>query len=922
MNPHLKTFLNLIREVMQESAKAVLYWLIIIGLALPAPYSSAAPTASAAPAAPAAEPTQAEIDYKISSQFVKLAELTKRIRENPPADAQALKNLRSEAHHLAQELNDFIHEELNPRDVELKVARASWDKKTYPTDDISMNRIWEQDSRRIELTQAKEQLNALTAQAGLSFRGKFLIDPNGKIEQANVGDVVIIPQLASKETLRQETPARIKENLKAWGGVGYRGAKHFSVQYANFSIAMGFMALSQIGAQKAGWVETTDPAAFENWEKQTFNLLGAVGFGFFMMVNHPVVNLYKNLRQMKMLKLVPDAILHGLLVNLGMTAGMLAQSLFQDMWNDKDLWQCVRPYYNSRATPVKDSCQKMRANWMDNGKSLQYLPSILSMLAATPMATAARTAIAYAGARPINAIRKASLVMGFSGGLLVHKNKLGELAMKGFAKIPGAFVAVGDFVLFLAISAKVTDEFVHDAVQHARMNHFDPNAWAAKTLDIHSDFFWPINPGLQPFANALEVEATNAYSAHNYLMDFYRQMQANGWKQPAPVSACVPPAEVEAAKKIDPEAAKEKWWFQNWWERSSHKKSQRQLTCEVFARPTELLERYAKVNTEWRSVVMNHFSTSVNNWISMISQFSTVMNASHTLGLHLAEEKLKSMQPQNVAPDLSRIALAKAIGTELPSDDPNAEPIQREHSNFLDGSWLPTPELVDYVVAGFACGPEPKLDPKAVKTGILPRFFENAYSLFARQFYNESYFTTPWGSSTHFIPVKLTNKTRAVCENVRRDIYSNVNYMLGNPFPDLTGKSSENPFSGPFDDGQKKYQTLADYVFANMDPEIYKQIGDSTGFPLWWNQNIKIPMIPVWGEYMKLYDSFIQNKYLPKVFDRSFSGGCRLAQEMTKHSAKVKSSELESLNAIPYADANGKEIPGGKNDGKCAASTA
>jgi hypothetical protein len=919
-----KSFLKLIHEVLQEAGRVSLYWLLILGLALPGPTVLAAPTAT--------EPTREEVDADIKDKFEKLNVLVDQISLNRPTEGESLETLRSKAHSLAIELNTVIHEELNPLDVELTRAGESYKNKTYYYQDpVSMDRIWEKSYRRNDLWDLKHQLNAQTSKVGLSFRGKFLIDPNGKIEATNVGNAIILPDLSNKDTVGKETPAKIKESLKAWGAMGYHGAKHFSVQYANFSVAMGFMALSQLGAQKAGWVETTDPAAFENWEKQTINLLGAVGFGFFMLANHPIVNSYKNLRQLKILGQIPDSILRGLLINLGMTAGMLAQSLFQDMWTDKDLWQCVRPYYNSRAKLVNDSCQKMRANWLDNGKSLQYLPSILSMLAATPLATAARTAIGAAASKVgLDRARKSIIGATFAGGLLVHESKLGKIAMSGIAKLPGAFVAVGDFVLFLAISAHVTDEFIHDSVQHARMNHFDPNAWAAKTLDIHSDFFWPLSPGIQPFANALEVEATNAYSAHNYLMDFYRQMQANGWKQPARVEACVPKAEIEAAKKIDPIAAKDKWWFQNWWERSSHKKSQRQLTCEVFARPFELIERYAKVNSDWRTAIMNHFAMSVNNWIEMINQFSTVMNASRTLGLHLAEEKLKFTQKQGstpaVLPDLSRAALAKAIGTELPSDDANAEEPHRVHAKFLDGSWfgswVPTPELVDYVVAGFACGPDPKLDPKAIKTTAWPRFFKDVYSFFARQFYTESYFTTPWGSSTHFIPVKLTNKNRVICENISTSLYGNVNYMLGNPFPDLTGPQVRNPFTGPFTDGEQKYQTLVDYVFANMDPEIYKQRADSTGFPYWWNQNIKIPMIAVWTEYSKLYESFIQNKYLPKLFDRSFSGGCRLAEEMTKQTAKVKSSDLENFSAIPFADSNGKEIPGDKSDGKCSVSTA
>lgn len=689
-----------------------------------------------------------------------------------------------------------------------------------------------------------------------------------------------------------EAPARLHERLIS---AAAHGTAHFTTQYISFSMAMGIIALSQIGVQSSlqavglGQGAQTDPNAFENWEKQTFNLLGAEGFAFFMLGSHSTIELLKNLHFGFGHGDIPAHLMPTYLNFLGMTAGSVAQSLFMDLHNDKDVWACVRPYYDSSLKPNPQACEQMRANWITKGKILQYTPSILSMLGSTAISSAIQSSLSTVAnsesivANGENGLGRIAHIK-FKGASLVEKSRVGRVIAKGMRFFPVKLVGLGDFVMFLLVDTYVTQEPINQGWQNLRSHYVDINAWLNKSANLHAEFFWPKEGSIQAIANAFDVEATNPYTAHLYYMDMLKKMQETGWKKPAGPETCVPKSVIEAAKEDD---INNHWLPARWWMQSERRKSQQQLSCEVLSRPADLLTRYGEVGREWRGVVMSPFSSAQNNWITMLSQFTSIYGSSMKLAGYLAEQKFNAVYKQaKDKPDLSREALAKIIGVPLAgakNAPAEAEGEQKDKGNsmFLDNTWMPTPEVIDFVVAGFSCGPDVKLDPSKVSVLPIPQWFDALYSAAARNITSPSYMTTPWGSSLHFVPPKLTNKGRALCENVPNSLFDTVNIMTGGWLPSLYEPKVLNPFTGPFvDEDKKSYDTMADYLFDNLDPEIYKPMGAYSGFPTWWSNHMTKPITPVYQKYADVYNNLITAKYLPLLFDRTYKFGCRQAESV------------------------------------------
>jgi hypothetical protein len=728
-----------------------------------------------------------------------------------------------------------------------------------------------------------------------SIPAQLLRDPEAQPDPKNLVDVAVRSQHGSADELREESPRRVFERIRDWKHAGYQGAVHFTNQYATFSIATGAMMLYEMGT-KGSNIDPTDPVALQNWENQTFNAMGAAGFAVFMAANHPVVQMYHSLKGLARENKLAHSTLQSLFGYLGMAAGSWAQNMFTEVWSDKDVWDCLRPYHNSSATIVPQACEKMRNTWINSGKILKYWPSVVAMMGSAGISTMVREGISWSGgklvaSKPISGAKAKFLAAGFD---LVHKSRLAELtsalvtkvpggraAAQTLAMAPGAVAGVGDFVLFFAINADFTEDFVNSQMQDFRMNYVDPNAWMAKNLHYHTDFIWPTVGTYQPIQNAFDVEATNTYNAHNYLMDFYRLMQTSGWKKPGAVSDCAPISVQEALARAKSQPAPTKATL-------LPTKSNQQLSCEVLRQPDKLIERYGELNREWRGILLDPYTRSVNNWVEMIDQFYTVYDGTKRLATHLTDAKHALVYQQSgQVPDLSREALAKVLrnkgnATDSQNSDNENEDGPRKHNAFLDNTWVPTPELVDFIVAGFACGPDATLDTAAMKKGYFARFFDDVYSYFAHRLSSESYLTTPWGSSINFVPPKLTNKSRAICDNVSRDMYSTVNYMLGNPFPNLTKNPVKNPFTGPFyDEDRKSYRSMAEFVFNNMDPEVYRLRGGGNNFDIWWDDRFTTPVKAVWENYVNVYDQFINKKYMPALFDRTYRGGCRAGQDIS-----------------------------------------
>lgn len=698
-----------------------------------------------------------------------------------------------------------------------KELRELTDANGNPRNRSDRNRINELRHRAQILSIVVSDLAQFIGRHGGEIHATFFVDPNKGPSEENIRSARIsLPAIPLTEADFEDSN-RQKHRLRSIVNKVGGAAVNFSNQYFAYSIATGIIAMSQLQ-----FADTSNPNALELWIQQTTDIMGAAGFMIFMAANHKMIHLLNRIKS----KRLPRS----MIPYLGMAAGSFAQSYFHDLWVDKDLWKCLRSYYDSKAQPNPAACDKAKRTWIagQHAKILQYAPTVISMIGSAALAGAVRSALLASGGP--QALKQGYMKVVAKGVRLFSKAQWARRATILASGLPGVVVTIGDFVLFIALDAHVLHEPVNQLWQNMRMNYFDPQAFLDNRLGLHSEVLFPRENTYQLIDNAFDVEATNLRSAHEYFMETLELMGQSGWQRPPETRTCAPKEIAEGIESGKLKQLKDIWFFQRLY---SRQKSAQQLRCEIFSRPADLFERYASVNREWRSVLLNHYSIGQSNWLNFIDRFSKLYEASYLLAKHLAKLKFEMVENGvSERPDLSRETLAKVINAPLSTDSPDEERPEAAHASKLEKTAIPTPELIDYVIASFACGPK----PNASVVG-------NSVNL-----------KTPYGSNPKFLPPKLTNADYSIC--------------VVNPY---NGKT-RNPFDGFFIDwknNRKVYNSLAEYVFDHLDPELYQKIGINFSFENWWTQNIREPVAPVWAAYEDAYAQFIAESYVPVLFDRS-----------------------------------------------------
>lgn len=876
-----------------EVARTLLFWCLVASIAFTTQGALAEPPRDGNPEAAAAARTQTTADIDRRAQQIQAAlsntsgtngspesvdQLTNAWSEvianklpavkGLPSESPERKAVFDEANRLTERLYSRIEAELAPMHGEMLELANQSKASQQPVD---QNKAVDLFKRIGPLSERLEAIQRVAGENGLKLPGVVQLDPNAPPSPDNVARASINVEEGSKEQLAANRPAMINQHRRGPIGTSVHAVGHLTSQYAVFSFASILIGLGHALTQNSGLIDTSDPRWIQNLEERIFDAVGYVGFGFFMMANHYTIRMYKPLREGK----IPPNLVPAYMTYLGMTMGMLASSLFHDIFTDKDLRNCLRPIWNWEAKPVASACDKFWDTWMNSGKILGYSPALVSMLGSTAIAAGLQTHILSHALKPLHRWHTTVTIRGAD---LVHKSRVGKFLLeKGWKKLPNGFVMVGSFLLFLGIDMYITAEPSQRAWNYSKANFVDLNAASIKYLGLHSEYLW-LKPGaIQPIHDAFTTEATNASGSHKYLMEFYKKMQSNGWKKPHSLESCLPADRKASIESINKYLNKQLFAIRylGYW--TLTRKTQSQLWCEVMARPGDLINAYAKTNREWRESIMSAFMMSQDNWGKMFNQFNTTYQAAMALGNHLTDEKTKREVGGETKPvDLSRETLAKVISSpilkeeEIDYDNP---PPDKVHGAFLDNTIMPTPELVDYVVAGFACGADSKLD-NSNRTWV-PNLFNRVYSLIRRNVDSPTFMTTKWGSSLRFIPPKLTNKSRAICENVQVSSFDVVNTVAGGWLPTMRDKTKRNAFTGPFtDENRVQYATLADFVYENLDQETYRPLPGSvhSTFPTWWNQTFTEAIRPVWANYATTYESFIKNQMMPKLFDRTFQG--------------------------------------------------
>ncbi len=702
----------------------------------------------------------------------------------------------------------------------------------------------------------------------IPIRGVIMKDPNAPASEKNIAQVELQVAGADRETLMKEA----QEHKRSLISRGATAGGHFTTQYATFGAASFLLATAQLGMSYQ-----TNPVALDQWLMSVKDPVGAAGFALFMAVNHPV--------SAALMGVMKGTIPRLMIPYIGMLAGSLASTAFHDVVADADLHKCTMSYF-TKAGRSEEICNKAFDTWVPTNKIIEYSPGLMSLIASQAIADVGRYALvrafgqgtrqALAETAPGKAVRlvfNGLKVVPQATGVAANAARSGAtVAAGGFTPVSFALGAA-QFTVFLAIDSVVAEPIMQwkSEAMLASMNlktFFDK--WG-----FHREFSRPVEGKTQMIQNAFDVEATDLYSAHQYLMLSYTNLGQSAWAKPEDVNKCVPPEVAE--KKIPGILSRPVMLIPNIFDSFAktyrliaHSKSDQQLRCEVLARPTELITRYGELNKKWRETLLTSFTTKQQSWLQLIANFNEVFLASNTVAQYLADAKHK-MSRGGEKPDLSREAISKLIV------DPDAQAQAAAgggHSHAQPSQpnsfgRLATPQLADYVIATLACGTNVSTAQAEESSSILSRAWSKAVTFVKGR--DTAYLKTRFGSSFQFVAPNITTGDGSICSN--GEWTQDPNYTL---YSNEVDALPADVFTGKFRDSATKrtYVGLAEYVFENIKPEVYQAEGDYSNFAVWWDKNVQESIEPVWQKYAKAYGKLIEESFLPVAFNREFRNGC------------------------------------------------
>lgn len=811
-------------------------------------------------------PTQTAKATAANDSFESALEEVKRLKEEKPGSAR-LRMAQRKVLRLAEEMNRSLNEQLTQVEAD---GALSTEEKAKVRNRIEQMRTWAQKSMD---------------ESGVPIRAVILKNPNASATLQNLQQIEFNVQPGSHEELLKEAQKH-KANFAV---KGLKAGGHFTTQYATFGAASFLLATAQLGISYQ-----SNPVAWEQWMTSVSDPTGAAGFALFMAVNHPVATALHGVMKGTIPKLM--------IPYIGMLAGSMASTVFHDLVIDNDLHKCTVSYFKSFARD-EESCNKAFDKWVPTNKIIEYSPGLMSLVASQAIADVGRFAImramgkgatsAAAQATETGAVRmvfKGMTVVPQAVSVGANAARSGTtIAMGGFT--PMSFImGAAQFTVFLAIDSVIAEPIMH-AKNEGMLATLNLKTWFDK-MGMHRDYFRPPTGAKQMIANAFDVEATDLYSAHQYLMLNYANLNQIGWQSPHDQKWCLPPDIAE--KKIPGILARPVMLIPNIFDAFAtgyrflyHSKSNEQLRCEVLAKPTELVARYGELNKTWRDTIMGSFSMKQAAWSQLISNFTEGYAASQKIAQYLADAKFKMSKDPSAQPDLSREALIKLI-SDKPAVSPLGDSVPKaseggmsakamekpadetpvETSQPKNFKRLSTPHLVDYVIANLACGVHIGDESKP---GLVGRLWNKAVKMYNGA--DSPYLRTRFGSSFSFAPPNITMGDGSICANGVWTQDPNFTVVSAE-----TGTAALPPdvFKGQFNDKAtgKSYTGLASYVFENMAEDVYKASGDYSNFAVWWDTYIQSSVEQVWSKYAQAYSKLIAKELIPVAFDREFRNGC------------------------------------------------
>lgn len=180
-------------------------------------------------------------------------------------------------------------------------------------------------------------------------------------------------------------------------------AIHFPAEATTFYTAMGAMALAELNLP--GSNTSNNPMAMQQFFEHSFkDPIGAIGFYGFMLINRNAMNFFQQLgvlngvgpeaSRMAQMRAVFRT---GIVSQMSMSAAMLAQTVFTELYHDKEIQTCLahwgirkinkvtngqRIQLQPDSEEVLDACQIAYERWTPTAKLKDYQSSIYAMVAA------------------------------------------------------------------------------------------------------------------------------------------------------------------------------------------------------------------------------------------------------------------------------------------------------------------------------------------------------------------------------------------------------------------------------------------------------------------------------------------------------------------------------------------------------------
>lgn len=631
------------------------------------------------------------------------------------------------------------------------------------------------------------------------------------------------------DDLQQDKPSNLRRrNLGA-------GLIEFGKQSTYFNIPMFFIVLAELGYQYPH-----DPLAYERFIDSLKDPAAHVGFAAFMATNHEL-SFYLS-------QIMKGKISRHFIPYIGMSAGMIVSSVINEMWHDKDVHRCAKSFFKDI-----NACDAAFETWVPSNKIAQYTPSLLSLISSTIL-----SGVVQQGAS-LGMKRAASGFSARFGGLKMISKTAARAANLGRIA-SGPVSSIGSFFVFLAF-----DHFINPPVM----------TWWSRMNAADFDFakFIRDNTGLGLLERSaryalfgkvklpIMTELTTVKASHEALANAIAEAEKNQWVEPVLKTCFATGSVVEAL------------WMPG-----------KTRDCLLANDLIGVLGRYAETNKKWRQVLLSDAIQAEASWRQALFRFTILFAGSYAVyrdvinGIH--NERRGTVPPGQEPVDLSLQALGEKLKKAVPVVKPVAERSDDErealdhlHPKFAEGGFAYTPELLDYMLAQMACGPQAEAKPNVLQQMITGKWLGFGHFKDMPE-PTTPVLATPLGSSFTFTPPNITSGDGSICQRKPRipeelakkeTAIQSESWLMD---PQMTHKA------GWYDDESGKfYWDLFDYVKTHVRSDLVRTEGIYSGFEDWWDDQIATPTETIWAGFRTQYQKFLKEKFFPQLVKRELRSG-------------------------------------------------